>query len=54
MPVVISEFEVVPAAEPPKERPPVAAEKPAPAATSADVERLLHCMHQRAVRLRAH
>ena len=57
MPVVINEFEIVPAAEPPKESGPAAgATKPptSTAATTGEVERALWRIRQRALRLRAH
>jgi len=57
MPVVINEFEVVPAAEPPQnasgaartDKPPAAA-----APTPQDIERVVRRAHERALRLRAH
>jgi len=57
MPVVINEFEIVPAAEPAKEAAPAAgATKPpaSAAATTQEVERALWRIRQRAMRLRAH
>ena len=57
MTVVINEFEIVPAAEPPKEAVPGAeATKPptSAGATTQEVERALWRIRQRAMRLRAH
>ena len=57
MPVVINEFEVVPASEPAQETKAAArAEKPpaAAASTPEDIERALRRACERAMRLRAH
>jgi hypothetical protein len=57
MPVVINEFEIVPAAEPPKESAPAAGATKPPAAdavTTEAVERALWRIQRRAMRLRAH
>jgi len=55
MPVVINEFEVVPA-QPAAEGAAAAPEKPAGAAgpTAQDIERVMQRAHDRAARLRAH
>ena len=57
MPVLINEFEIVPAAEPAPESGPAAAGKP-PAPPSAtgppDLDRVLRRIRERAARLRAH
>ena len=57
MAVVINEFEIVPASEPPKEpAPAAAAEKQAAssAATPQEIHRVLRRLRDRAMRLRAH
>ena len=57
MAVVINEFEIVPASEPPKESAPAAAaEKQASASTATpqEIYRALRRMRDRAMRLRAH
>jgi hypothetical protein len=57
MTVVINEFEIVPAAEPPKESAPAAEATKQPGSTTAatqEVERTLWRIRQRATRLRAH
>jgi len=57
MGVVINEFEIVPAAEQPKEAAPAAAATKPPisaAATTREVERALWRIRLRAMRLRAH
>ena len=58
MPVVISEFEVVPTAEPSKEpAPSPGARAPLPATTAAsprEIEHVLCRIHERVMRVRAH
>ena len=56
MPVLINEFEIVPAAEPAPESGTAATSKPpaAAAATPQDLERVLRRLRERAARLRAH
>ena len=57
MPVVINEFEVVPAAEPPPNASGAAKKDAPPAAAGPSpqgIERVVRRAHERAVRLRAH
>ena len=57
MPVVINEFEIVPAAEPTKEPSPAAATEKQAATSAApprEIDRVLRRLRERAMRLRAH